>query len=132
MIGIPAYFQRIQGRLIATFAVVILGTIVIWWLGVITMGAFADTVAGRVANFGRGVMEDVSRRLVGQMADCIKADLEEAQQAPAEPAPAAGATGTAPAAPGAGAGVSTQARPVNAVSLVLFIPSAFIMLKPIF
>ncbi|MBO0706442.1 MAG: SRPBCC family protein, partial [Candidatus Dormibacteraeota bacterium] len=34
-------------------------------------------VAGRVANFGRGVMEDVSRRLVGQMADCIKAHLEQ-------------------------------------------------------
>src|SRR5438132_10702513 len=34
------------------------------------------TVAGRVANFGRGVMEDVSRRLVSQMADCIKAHLE--------------------------------------------------------
>ena len=33
-------------------------------------------VAGRVANFGRGVMEDVSRRLVGQMANCIKANLE--------------------------------------------------------
>src|SRR5438105_14743377 len=28
------------------------------------------TVAGRVAQFGRGVMEDVSRRLIGQMADC--------------------------------------------------------------
>src|SRR6266487_1710204 len=40
------------------------------------------TVAGRIANFGRGVMEDVSKRLVGQMADCIKADLEtEAQPA---------------------------------------------------
>jgi carbon monoxide dehydrogenase subunit G len=34
------------------------------------------TVAGRVANFGRGVMEDVSRRLVGQMADCIKSNFE--------------------------------------------------------
>ena len=33
------------------------------------------TVAGRVANFGRGVMEDVSRRLVGQMAECIKANV---------------------------------------------------------
>ena len=33
-------------------------------------------VAGRVAQFGRGIMEDVSRRLVGEMARCIKAQLE--------------------------------------------------------
>src|SRR5438067_3126464 len=46
------------------------------------------TVAGRVAQFGRGVMEDVSRRLIGQMADCIKAQLEAPAPAPA-PAEAA-------------------------------------------
>jgi uncharacterized protein len=46
------------------------------------------TVAGRVANFGRGVMEDVSKRLVRQMADCIKANLE------VEPAAEAGAAET--------------------------------------
>ncbi len=33
-------------------------------------------VAGRVAQFGRGVMEDVSRRLVGEMATCIAANIE--------------------------------------------------------
>src|ERR1700738_5073289 len=36
-------------------------------------------VAGRVAQFGRGVMEDVSKRLVGQMADCIKANVAAAE-----------------------------------------------------
>jgi len=36
-------------------------------------------VAGRVAQFGRGVMEDVSRRLVGEMAACIKANIESAE-----------------------------------------------------
>ncbi len=41
-------------------------------------------VAGRVANFGRGVMEDVSRRLVGQMANCIKANLEGEDASTAE------------------------------------------------
>ncbi len=41
------------------------------------------TVVGRVAQFGRGIMEDVSRHLVGQAAECIQAKLE---------APAAGAT----------------------------------------
>ena len=33
-------------------------------------------VAGRVAQFGRGVMEDVSKRLVGEMAACIQANVE--------------------------------------------------------
>jgi carbon monoxide dehydrogenase subunit G len=87
------------------------------------------TVAGRVANFGRGVMEDVSRRLVGQMADCIKASLEAPE---AEPAPATEAAGG----PGDGsvrtdesvrsdggqasappAASPPQAKPVNALSL---------------
>ena len=33
-------------------------------------------VAGRVAQFGRGVMEDVSRRLVNEMASCIQTNVE--------------------------------------------------------
>ena len=33
-------------------------------------------VAGRVAQFGRGVMEDVSRRLINEMASCIQSNLE--------------------------------------------------------
>jgi carbon monoxide dehydrogenase subunit G len=87
------------------------------------------TVAGRIANFGRGMMEDVSKRLVAQMADCIKANLETAEQEPAaaeppgaEPAPAAGgepgggAQSAAPAARAATAPVQ-PARPVNALSL---------------
>ncbi|MGI8564511.1 MAG: SRPBCC family protein [Candidatus Dormibacter sp.] len=59
-------------------------------------------VAGRVANFGRGIMEDVSRRLVGQMGDCIKAHLEAAPAAASAP-PATGETGAAGT-----AGPSTQ------------------------
>jgi uncharacterized protein len=54
-------------------------------------------VAGRVANFGRGVMEDVSRRLVTQMAACIKSNLEAAAE-PAASAEPAGAP-SPPAAP---------------------------------
>ena len=45
-------------------------------------------VAGRVAQFGRGVMEDVSRRLVNEMASCIQANLE-ADEPPANEAAAA-------------------------------------------
>jgi carbon monoxide dehydrogenase subunit G len=74
------------------------------------------TVAGRIANFGRGVMEDVSRRLVGQMADCIKANLE-AEAAPA-PAPAAATAAGSTAAPAAAPPAApAAARPVNALSL---------------
>jgi uncharacterized protein len=101
------------------------------------------TVAGRIANFGRGVMEDVSKRLVSQMADCIKANLEtaEAEPAPAEKetateesgqppesaesaaapaAPAAPATPAAPAGPAAAPAATAPvaaARPVNALGL---------------
>lgn len=82
------------------------------------------TVAGRVANFGRGVMEDVSRRLVGQMADCIKATLEAAVEPAAEVAGAAQAPAQTafeagsgvPSQPSAPAPVAT-AKPVNALSL---------------
>jgi hypothetical protein len=34
------------------------------------------TVVGRIAQFGRGIMEDVSRHLVGQAAECIQSKLE--------------------------------------------------------
>ncbi|HKF78813.1 MAG TPA: SRPBCC family protein [Candidatus Dormibacteraeota bacterium] len=82
------------------------------------------TVAGRIANFGRGVMEDVSKRLVSQMADCIKATLEAVAVEPAVgAAPAAGAAaepGAAPAGTGpavAAPAAPAAARPVNALSL---------------
>jgi uncharacterized protein len=86
------------------------------------------TVAGRIANFGRGVMEDVSKRLVSQMADCIKSNLETAAPAPAagevQEATAEGAVEAAPgadaaAASGATAGpaAAAPARPVNAIGL---------------
>jgi carbon monoxide dehydrogenase subunit G len=57
------------------------------------------SVAGRVANFGRGVMEDVSRRLVTQMAQCIKSHLEAEASAAAEPAPEPSAEAAAERAP---------------------------------
>jgi len=61
------------------------------------------TVVGRVAQFGRGIMEDVSRHLVGQAAECIQAKLEapppSATEAVAtdEAAPTASAASPAPA-----------------------------------
>jgi carbon monoxide dehydrogenase subunit G len=73
-------------------------------------------VAGRVAQFGRGVMEDVSRRIVNDMAACIKANVEAA-----EPASGGGVSGGSPATDGTGAPATpapmVTAKPINAVSL---------------
>ncbi|TAN31420.1 hypothetical protein EPN29_13405 [bacterium] len=70
------------------------------------------SVAGRVAQFGRGVMEDVSRRIVNEMAACIKANVEAGEPAsPADSSP--GGAKTAPAAPAPAA-----AKPVNALGLL--------------
>jgi uncharacterized protein len=69
------------------------------------------SVAGRVAQFGRGVMEDVSRRIVNDMAACIKANLESAQPDAQAAAGGGGAeVATAPAV--------TTAKPVNALALL--------------
>ncbi|MDQ6691152.1 MAG: SRPBCC family protein [Candidatus Dormibacteraeota bacterium] len=73
------------------------------------------TVAGRVAQFGRGLMEDVSKSLVNQMAACIKSHLEAAAppSAVAEaglgspPAPAV----TPPVTSGSGEATSSAAQP---------------------
>jgi carbon monoxide dehydrogenase subunit G len=85
------------------------------------------TVAGRIANFGRGVMEDVSRRLVTQAADCIKSHLEEASPTLAGGVPGEAEGGAIPAADDGGPPsvpvaaappVPATARPVNALSLM--------------
>jgi carbon monoxide dehydrogenase subunit G len=67
------------------------------------------SVAGRTAQFGRGLMEDVSKRLVAQMADGIRDRLEAA----------------APEANGGIAAATVQerpaAKPVNAIGLLFSI-----------
>ena len=77
-------------------------------------------VAGRVAQFGRGVMEDVSRRIVNDMAACIKANLEAAEAPSAPPTADAGGPGAAAPAPAApvAAAAMTSAKPVNAFGLL--------------
>lgn len=67
-------------------------------------------VAGRVAQFGRGVMEDVSRRMVNEMAACIKANLEVSAGPAAETA-GPGAVGAPAPAP------VTAEREVNAFAI---------------
>ena len=65
------------------------------------------TVVGRIAQFGRGIMEDVSKHLVGQMADCIRATLEAGD---ADGGAGAGAAGADGAAAGGWAPTSTPSR----------------------
>lgn len=79
-------------------------------------------VAGRVAQFGRGVMEDVSRRIVSEMAACIKANVEAGEPGAGAGPSSAGnvATGipqSSPAQSSAPAPLAT-AKPVNALGLL--------------
>ncbi len=46
------------------------------------------TVTGKVAQFGRGVMADVSQKLIGQFVDALEADLQGDGAAPGAAAPA--------------------------------------------
>ena len=69
-------------------------------------------VAGRVAQFGRGVMEDVSKRLVNDMARCIQANLESDEPAEDDVAAAVSRSAAAPA-------TVRAAQPVNAFGLLL-------------
>ena len=67
------------------------------------------TVTGKVAQFGRGVLADVSSKLLGQFVDCLHNDLLSGSAAPAtdeEPAWSA-----APAAPEAAADVTPEPAP---------------------
>lgn len=78
------------------------------------------TLTGRVAQFGRGVIEDVSRRMVRDVAECIQANLQATPpEIPAGPivetGDAAAPTGDEP--PTLSHAMRT-ARPVNAATLV--------------
>ena len=73
-------------------------------------------VAGRVASFGRGVMEDVSKRIVKDMAACIKANLGAAP--PPNPPSGVAANSQAPAPP-----PPAVAQPINAFGMFLHLIS---------
>lgn len=76
------------------------------------------TVTGKPAQFGRGVMQDVSDKLLQQFIDCIEDRLapspQPAVEAPAAAAEAAAVTGEAPA-PEAAPVQPTLIRPVSPV-----------------
>ena len=62
------------------------------------------TVVGRIAQFGRGIMEDVSRHLVGQAAECIQSKLEA-------PPPTAAAESSSPGANSSSSAPTASAPP---------------------
>jgi len=74
-------------------------------------------VAGRVAQFGRGVMEDVSKRLVGEMARCIQANVEADEPAEDDVAAAVARSTSTPSGPAAPSRPIATAKPVSAFAL---------------
>src|SRR4051812_5674322 len=80
------------------------------------------TVTGRVAQFGRGVLADVSSKLLGQFVDCLEANVlgEAPPPPPAHPeadeiasrGPAPGAAGGPPPGPAAAPAPAGQPSPV--------------------
>lgn len=69
-------------------------------------------VTGKPAQFGRGVMQDVSDKLLGQFVDCLQATLGVAQPAPVSSAQPA-QVGTADVAPAGVAAEASEAAPVS-------------------
>ena len=94
------------------------------------------TLTGRVAQFGRGVIEDVSKRMVRTVAECIQANLQQA--GPSEPAeqaqpevPSESAADAQPHAPTSPPPASTNmatatAPPINAASLMFSVLGGYV------
>jgi len=86
------------------------------------------TISGAVAQYGRGMILDISQRLTGEFAKCLEANMSvapgvgsepEVQQA--EPQPAAQApTGEMPTPPAQSAAPAATARPVKGFRLGLW------------
>ena len=79
-----------------------------------TVSVITDlTVTGRPAQFGRGLMEDVGKKIIGQFADCLSKTLVTAQQ----PAPAGTAAPPPDAAPQEQPAAVVQPGPVQRASV---------------
>jgi len=70
-----------------------------------------STLTGRVAQFGRGVMEDVSKKMVREVAECLQANLQAV--APETPSGAASDEAPVPHPPPV-----TSAPHINAAALL--------------
>jgi carbon monoxide dehydrogenase subunit G len=66
-----------------------------------TVNVITDlSITGKPAQFGRGLIEDVGKKIIGQFADCLSKSLASAEEpAPASPPPPSGATPPTPAPP---------------------------------
>jgi carbon monoxide dehydrogenase subunit G len=68
-------------------------------------------VTGPVASFGRGVMQDVSARLMSQFAECLAAEVARARVAPSSGAAADGVPGAEPTRADAGVALASALPP---------------------
>lgn len=74
-------------------------------------------ITGKPAQFGRGVMQDVSDKLLGQFVSCLEQRLGDSAAPAAEEPPAAASTpDPAPAPAAAGAGSARPAEPAPAAT----------------
>jgi uncharacterized protein len=69
------------------------------------------TITGRVAQFGRGVLADVSTKLLGQFADCLQTKLLAGDESGATAAGDGGEAGSASGGAGGGGGGSSASAP---------------------
>lgn len=94
------------------------------------------TLTGRVAQFGRGVIEDVSKRMVRTVAECIQANLQQAgpsqpaEQTQPEVPPESAADAEVPiptSPPPASTNMATAtAPPINAASLMFSVLGGYV------
>jgi hypothetical protein len=93
------------------------------------------TLTGRVAQFGRGVIEDVSKRMVRTVAECIQANLQQTGPSepaaqtqpgvPSESAPDAEIPTPTPTPPSSNVATAT-APPINAASLIFSVLGGYV------
>ena len=72
------------------------------------------TITGRVAQFGRGVLADVSTKLLGQFADCLQTKLLAGDESGATAGHDGGEAGSASGGAGGGGGSSASAPSASA------------------
>ena len=74
------------------------------------------TITGRVAQFGRGVLADVSTKLLGQFADCLESKLLAGEQSGAETSGAASGAADSPSSAGSSPSASATGGPRDIAS----------------
>jgi uncharacterized protein len=82
-----------------------------------TVSVITDlTITGKPAQFGRGLIEDVGKKIIGQFADCLSKNLAPADQpapAPASPPPSPSPPSPAPPSPAPSATQPSATQPAS-------------------